>query len=95
MERLDASSSAGSLRGADQGNDLAGQKAGQKRTGPDKLIYLKRMAEFDRLIEICTSKLQSNPANDRALMIRASSLMKKGALRWEFREATPMVRAKK
>jgi hypothetical protein len=69
-----------SLPASDQCNDRADRKDDQKRTGPDKLIYLKRMAEFDRLIEICTSRLLNNPDNDRALMIRASAFMKKGAL---------------
>lgn len=49
----------------------------EQRPGPDKMIYLKRMADFDRLISICSSKLASNPTNVRALMIRASSYMKK------------------
>jgi hypothetical protein len=51
------------------------------RTGPDQLINLKKTAEFDRLIEICSAKIASQPDDHRALMIRASSFMKKGAHR--------------
>jgi hypothetical protein len=50
--------------------------ADKKRTGPDRLLYLKRIAEHDRLIEICSQKLQGNPYNDKALMIRASAYLK-------------------
>lgn len=53
----------------------------EQRPGPDKMIYLKRMADFDRLISICSDKLAGNPTNVRALMIRASSYMKKGTMR--------------
>jgi hypothetical protein len=49
------------------------------RNGPDELINLKKTAEFDRLIEICTANIQACPGDERPLMIRASSYMKKGA----------------
>ena len=54
------------------------QSADERRTGPDRLIYLQKTAEFDKLIEICTSNIQARPDDERPLMIRASSYMKKG-----------------
>ena len=35
-------------------------------------------ADNDRLIQVCTDKLQHNPRNVRALLIRAASYVKKG-----------------
>ena len=50
------------------------------RTGPDKLINLKKTAEFDRLIEICTAKIRKQPGQEaiRAVLIRASAFTKQG-----------------
>lgn len=49
------------------------------RTGPDRLLFLQRQRKFDRLVEICTQKLQGNPYNDKALLVRASAYLKSGA----------------
>ena len=50
------------------------------RTGPDKLINLKKTAEFERLIEICTAKIRKQPGQEaiRAVLIRASAFTKQG-----------------
>jgi hypothetical protein len=57
------------------------EAAEKQRTGPDQLINLKKTAEFDRLIEICSVNIASKPDDHKALMIRASSFMKKGSVR--------------
>lgn len=49
------------------------------RTGPDRLLFLQRQREFDRLVEICSQKLQKHPHNDKALLVRASAYLKSGA----------------
>jgi len=41
-------------------------------------LYFRRNADYDRLIEVCSRKLNENPRNIRALLIRASSYLKKG-----------------
>jgi hypothetical protein len=50
----------------------------EPRAGPDKLINLKKTAEFDRLIDICSANIRARPGDNRPLMIRASAYMKKG-----------------
>ena len=49
-----------------------------ERIGPDRLLYLKRVAEHERVIEICTGKLRDDAKNTRTLKIRASALSKTG-----------------
>ena len=50
----------------------------ERREGPDRLINLQKTAEFDKLIEICTANIRARPDDERPLMIRASSYLKKG-----------------
>jgi tetratricopeptide (TPR) repeat protein len=50
------------------------------RTGPDRLLFLQRQKEFDRLVEICSQKLQKHPYNDKALLVRASAYLKSGTI---------------
>lgn len=47
---------------------------------PRQYVY-KQNADVDSLIEACSRKLEQQPGNSRALMIRASSFIKKGMRR--------------
>jgi hypothetical protein len=53
----------------------------EAKSAPNRVLYFRRNADNDRLISACTKKLQADPHNVRALLIRASSHVKKGA--WE------------
>ena len=53
-------------------------KEEEARKSPNRVLYFRRNADFDRLIEVCTRKIADNPRNLRALLIRASSLYKTG-----------------
>ena len=50
----------------------------EARKSPNRVLYFRRNADYDRLIEACTRKLRDNPRAVRALFIRASSYSKKG-----------------
>ena len=50
----------------------------EARNAPNRVLYYRRNADNDRLIQVCTDKLLSNPRNVRALLIRAASYVKKG-----------------
>ena len=50
----------------------------EARNAPNRVLYYRRNADNDRLIQVCTDKLQNNPRNVRALLIRAASYVKKG-----------------
>lgn len=50
----------------------------EARNAPNRVLYYRRNADNDRLIQVCTDKLQHNPRNARALLIRAASYVKKG-----------------
>ena len=50
----------------------------EARNAPNRVLYYRRNADNDRLIQVCTNKLQGNPQNVRALLIRAASYVKKG-----------------
>lgn len=50
----------------------------EARNAPNRVLYYRRNADNDRLIQVCTDKLQVNPRNVRALLIRAASYVKKG-----------------
>lgn len=50
----------------------------EARNAPNRVLYYRRNADNDRLIQVCTDKLQHNPQNVRALLIRAASYVKKG-----------------
>ncbi len=50
----------------------------QKAPKQDGSLYYKGVADYDRLINVCTEKLLKDPHNIRALLIRASSYLKKG-----------------
>jgi hypothetical protein len=50
----------------------------EARKSPNRVLYFRRNADYDRLIEACGRKLRDNPRNVRALLIRASSYSKKG-----------------
>jgi hypothetical protein len=54
-------------------------KEEEARKSPNRVLYFRRNADYDRLIEVCSRKLAENPRNVRALLIRASSTLKKGA----------------
>ena len=45
----------------------------EARKSPNRVLYFRRNADYDRLIEACGRKLRDNPRNLRALLIRASS----------------------
>jgi hypothetical protein len=53
----------------------------EARKSPNRVLYFRRNADYDRLIEVCSRKISENPRNVRALLIRASSALKKGASR--------------
>lgn len=53
-------------------------KEEEARKSPNRVLYFRRNADYDRLIEVCSRKLSENPRNIRALLIRASSNLKKG-----------------
>ena len=52
----------------------------EARKSPNRVMYFRRNADYDRLIQACSRKLATNPANLRALLIRASSHAKQGEL---------------
>jgi len=54
-------------------------KEEEARKSPNRVLYFRRNADYDRLIEACGRKLRDNPRNIRALLIRASTCLKKGA----------------
>lgn len=54
-------------------------KEEEARKSPNRVLYFRRNADYDRLIEVCSRKISENPRNIRALLIRASSNLKKGA----------------
>lgn len=60
--------------------DTTGGDSASERIVPDRLLYLKRVAEHERVIEICTGKLDADACNTRTLKIRASALSKTGAI---------------
>lgn len=51
----------------------------RKDQGAPRQYVYKQNADVDSLIEACSRKLAAQPGNARALMIRASSYLKKGA----------------
>lgn len=53
-------------------------KEEEARKSPNRVLYFRRNADYDRLIEVCSKKISENPRNIRALLIRASSNLKKG-----------------
>ena len=53
----------------------------QARKAPTRALYYRRNADCDRLIQACTAKLEAEPGNARALLIRAASYTKKGSRR--------------
>lgn len=58
--------------------DTTSADSTSERIVPDRLLYLKRVAEHERVIEICTGKLDADACNTRTLKIRASALSKTG-----------------
>ncbi len=48
----------------------------EARNAPNRVLYYRRNADNDRLIQVCSDKLQHNPRS--ALLIRAASYVKKG-----------------
>ena len=50
----------------------------EARTAPNRVLYYRRNADCERLIQACTAKLGAEPGNVRALLIRAASYSKKG-----------------
>ena len=50
----------------------------EARTAPNRVLYYRRNADCERLIQACTAKLEADPGNVRALLIRAGSYTKKG-----------------
>lgn len=50
----------------------------EARTAPNRVLYYRRNADCERLIQACTAKLVAEPGNVRALLIRAASYTKKG-----------------
>ena len=53
----------------------------EAKQAPNRMLYYRKNADVDRLIEVCSKKLQGSPQNLRALYLRASSLAKKGPSR--------------
>ena len=50
----------------------------EARNAPNRVLYYRKNADNDRLIEACTAKLRVDAGNVRALLIRASCHVKKG-----------------
>lgn len=55
-------------------------KEEEARKSPNRSLYFRRSADYDRLIEVCSRKLAENPRHIRALLVRASSYLKKGKI---------------
>jgi hypothetical protein len=53
-------------------------KEEEARKSPNRVLYYRRNADYDRLIEVCSRKIAADPSNVRAFLIRASSYLKKG-----------------
>jgi hypothetical protein len=54
-------------------------KEEEARKSPNRVLYFRRNADYDRLIEVCSRKIAADAGSVRALLIRASSYLKKGA----------------
>jgi hypothetical protein len=72
----------------DSGDDLdspqlVAAKQAVARKVPSRVLLLKRNADYDTLIGICSRKLSQSPGNSRALLIRASAFLKKGEQSWQ------------
>lgn len=52
-------------------------KEEEARRHSKRALYYRRNADYDTLISACSAKLTQNPRNLRALLIRASSFLKK------------------
>lgn len=52
----------------------------EEARGANRVLYYRRNADNDRLIGACSRKLEEDPHNVRALLLRAASYMKKGEL---------------
>jgi cytochrome c-type biogenesis protein CcmH/NrfG len=52
-----------------------------------------RLQDVDKLIDVCTRKLHTEPANSRALLLRASSLVKRGELARAVHDYTTALRS--
>ena len=50
----------------------------EARTAPNRVLYFRKNADCDKLIAACSKKLRADPGDLRALLIRASSCVKKG-----------------
>lgn len=50
----------------------------EARTAPNRVLYFRKNADCDKLIAACSKKLRADPRDLRALLIRASSCVKKG-----------------
>jgi hypothetical protein len=65
-------------------------KEEEARKSPNRVLYYRRNADYDRLIEVCSRKIAADPSSVRALLIRASSYLKKGTprcwLSWDWTE---------
>lgn len=59
----------------------------EAKQAPNRMLYYRKNADVDRLIQVCSEKLELTPQNFRALYLRASSFAKKGNLR--FMSLTP------
>lgn len=50
----------------------------EEARGANRVLYYRRNADNDRLIGACSRKLEEEPHNVRALLLRAASYVKKG-----------------
>ena len=52
----------------------------EEARGANRVLYYRRNADNDLLISACSRKLEEDPSNIRALLLRAASYVKKGEL---------------
>jgi hypothetical protein len=52
----------------------------EEARGANRVLYFRRNADNDLLISACSRKLEEDPCNVRALLLRAASYVKKGEL---------------
>ena len=58
------------------------------RTAPHRALYFRPNGDADRLLAAASARLEAEPGCVRALLIRASVLVKKGEWKWGARGRT-------
>ena len=58
---------------------------------PNKRIKSQTAMDFQSLIDMCSKKLEEDPSHKKALLLRASSLIKKGELNLALKDGIKLI----